>query len=237
MPYEFSQTVAACATLGAVREAFGREIARHGFDHSAYRLVVPTETGTRSEFLFRNWSGEWTRRFERKRIGTQNNFVITEARRRTTPFTWRDIRAARAFSPGDESVWNEAQAFGWRDGFVLPVHGPRGYLATIGMATRERELDMSASRRLHLQMVALVVHLRCQELSNAIVLEEPSEALSARELECLRWVAAGKTDWEIAAILSISQATVKFHLDRARRRLKAATRAQAVAQLILRGLY
>src|ERR1044071_2667229 len=63
----------------------------------------------------------------------------------------------------------------------------------------------------------------------------PSEPLSARELECMRWVAAGKTDWEIGTILSISGTTVKFHVDRGRAKLGARTRAQATARLVLFG--
>ena len=61
--------------------------------------------------------------------------------------------------------------------------------------------------------------------------------LTLRELECMRWVADGKTDWEIGKILSISQSTVRFHLDRARLKLDAKTRPQAVARLVLQGLY
>ena len=61
--------------------------------------------------------------------------------------------------------------------------------------------------------------------------------MTAREIECLRWVAAGKTDPEIGEILSISATTVKFHVDGARAKLGARTRAQAVARLVLYGLY
>ena len=35
--------------------------------------------------------------------------------------------------------------------------------------------------------------------------------LSPRELECLKWAAAGKTAWETSIILDISEGTVKFH--------------------------
>jgi len=63
------------------------------------------------------------------------------------------------------------------------------------------------------------------------------DVLTPRELECMRWVANGKTDWEIGKILSISQSTVRFHLDRARLKLNAKTRAQAAARLVLGGLY
>src|SRR5882724_5167261 len=154
-----------------------------------------------------------------------------------TTFTWSDVRAQRSFSCAEETAWNDLRAFGWRNGFVTPVHGPHGYLATVSMASIEPDLDLSAPRRLHLQMISLMVHERCCALSGGIVVESACESLSARELECLRWVAAGKTDWEIGMILSISAATVKFHLDRARVKLGARTRAQAVAQLVLRGLH
>ena len=56
--------------------------------------------------------------------------------------------------------------------------------------------------------------------------------LTARERDALRWVAAGKSDWEIAVILGVSQTTVRFHVDNARRKLGAVNRAQAVAMLL-----
>ena len=233
---EFAQQVLSCATVDGVQAIFRAEIARHGYTNSAYRMVVPTAAGLESRFLFRNWSGEWVKQFKEIASANCNNFAVNEARRRITPFTWRDIRAGRPFSAGEEKMWKEAHAFGWRDAFVLPVHGPRGYLATVSMASMSRDLDLSARQRLRLQMIALIVHEHCGALSQPILVESPFESMSARELECLRWVAAGKTDWEISVILSISAATVRFHLDRARAKLGARTRAQAVARLVLHGL-
>ena len=39
--------------------------------------------------------------------------------------------------------------------------------------------------------------------------------MSARELDCLKWTAAGKTAWEASVILGISERTVRFHLNTA----------------------
>ncbi|WP_456679747.1 MULTISPECIES: helix-turn-helix domain-containing protein [unclassified Bradyrhizobium] len=44
--------------------------------------------------------------------------------------------------------------------------------------------------------------------------------LSAREEQCLRWVAEGKSSWEIAVILRISRNAVDFHIKNAMRKLK-----------------
>lgn len=56
--------------------------------------------------------------------------------------------------------------------------------------------------------------------------------VSARELDCLRWMAAGKTAWEASVILGISERTVRFHLNAAREKLDCLTTTQAVAKAV-----
>jgi DNA-binding response OmpR family regulator len=51
--------------------------------------------------------------------------------------------------------------------------------------------------------------------------------MNSRQLEMLTWVARGKTSWEIAKILDLSQKTVDFHIDGARIKLGASTRTEA----------
>jgi DNA-binding CsgD family transcriptional regulator len=53
-------------------------------------------------------------------------------------------------------------------------------------------------------------------------------ALSKREVECLHWAAIGKTDREVSEILTLSHATVRYHLQRAGEKLNAVNRSQAV---------
>lgn len=52
--------------------------------------------------------------------------------------------------------------------------------------------------------------------------------LTARQLECLAWAAAGKSASDIGAILGLSHRTVEDHLARAAERLGVRTRMQAV---------
>lgn len=56
--------------------------------------------------------------------------------------------------------------------------------------------------------------------------------VSARELDCLRWIAAGKTAWEASVILGISERTVRFHLNAAREKMNCTTTTQAVARAV-----
>jgi DNA-binding CsgD family transcriptional regulator len=60
----------------------------------------------------------------------------------------------------------------------------------------------------------------------------PEILISARELDCLKWTAAGKTALEASIILGISERTVRFHLNAAREKLDCVTTTQAVAKAI-----
>jgi LuxR family transcriptional regulator, quorum-sensing system regulator BjaR1 len=59
--------------------------------------------------------------------------------------------------------------------------------------------------------------------------------LTPREREILQWVAAGKTDEEIADILSIGTTTVTSHVANAKQKLDAFRRTYAVVQAIRLG--
>lgn len=60
--------------------------------------------------------------------------------------------------------------------------------------------------------------------------------LTSRELACLHWSAAGKTSWETALILRLSEHTVNFHLKNACGKLGVRTRRAAVAAALRQGL-
>ena len=60
--------------------------------------------------------------------------------------------------------------------------------------------------------------------------------LSPREKEVLLWLKEGKTTSQISSTLSISERTVKFHVRNTLRKVRATTRAQAVAVSLEKGL-
>lgn len=60
--------------------------------------------------------------------------------------------------------------------------------------------------------------------------------LSDRQAACLRWSAAGKTSWETARILGVSESTVNFHLRNACTRLGVRGRRAAVVAALRLGL-
>lgn len=67
--------------------------------------------------------------------------------------------------------------------------------------------------------------------------EKSDESLSPRQVECIKLVAQGKTSWEIARMLGISDLTVTEYLDDARKKLKLAKRVQLVLRAIDLGYF
>ena len=90
--------------------------------------------------------------------------------------------------------------------------------------------------RLHVHACAAAggaLHLVLEErLGAASAVERASLPLTAREREVLRWVAAGKTDRDIAAILAISPRTVHKHLQRIYEKLGVETRTAAAMRAL-----
>jgi transcriptional regulator EpsA len=64
----------------------------------------------------------------------------------------------------------------------------------------------------------------------ALAIPDDDSGLSAREVEILGWVRAGKTNQEIGMILGISPFTVKNHMQRIFRKIDVINRTQAVAK-------
>lgn len=53
--------------------------------------------------------------------------------------------------------------------------------------------------------------------------------LSERQLQVLEWVSQGKSNWEVASILNVSENTIKFHVSNICKKLNVHKRCHAIA--------
>jgi NarL family two-component system response regulator LiaR len=65
---------------------------------------------------------------------------------------------------------------------------------------------------------------------------DPTDGLTPRERETLRYVALGRSNREIAVLLSIADETVKTHVANVLSKLQVENRAQAIVHALRRGL-
>lgn len=116
---------------------------------------------------------------------------------------------------GDEQIYRAMQA------------GARGYI--LKSAPREQLLEA-------IRAVAAGERYLPHSIAHRLADRVAGDDLTTREIEVLGFVAAGKTNKEIAAHLGISDETVKRHVSNVFGKLKVNDRAQATAEAIRRGV-
>lgn len=115
---------------------------------------------------------------------------------------------------------------------VAPVHMPFGQIGVVSFTPHDRaKLDLSAEFSEHGDWLGLLARSFVTSYVKTMCRPERvpvDPALTAREVQCLRWAATGKTDDEIAIIMGRSRATVRFHFHNAAVKLGAVNRSQSV---------
>jgi DNA-binding CsgD family transcriptional regulator len=119
-----------------------------------------------------------------------------------------------------------------RAGIVIPIHMPLGQVGVAVLTSPDPDMmDLSAHFGASVATLAPAVWHFITGYTSVSRDERylPTEGLlTARELECLSWVAHGKTDYEISVILGCSHAGVRYHVTRAGTKLGAVNRTQSV---------
>jgi DNA-binding CsgD family transcriptional regulator len=120
---------------------------------------------------------------------------------------------------------------------TLPLNRRRGETAFFGIASAVQ----AASRSEHAETTLRECRILANYFHGHVLRMHGHDAeheilVSARELDCLKWTAAGKTALEASIILGISERTVRFHLNAAREKLGCVTTTQAVAKAIVHQL-
>ncbi len=121
------------------------------------------------------------------------------------------------------------QEFGFSAALIAPVHLAGGQIGTVLWVAVEPIDIADVFARYAEPMFALAFRFLAAhtELTTRRAQMQPGQ-LSAREAQCVRWAAAGKTNAEIGTILTLSVSTVRFHLRNAAEKLGATTRARMI---------
>ncbi len=161
--------------------------------------------------------------------------IVRRSKCDLSPFLWSE---AAPFARAEHSavvnrMFGEAREFNLKAGFVVPLMTLEG--AVIAASLGGEAADVPPEARGMIGMISAFAIGRAIQLRDWERKRTRSK-LTAREVECLKWAADGKTEWEISAILKISEHTADKHLANARCKLGAANRAQAVANAIRWGI-
>lgn len=154
----------------------------------------------------------------------------------TAPWVWSEpfFQAHHSMA-----LLEEAKSFGVGYGVSVPTHERLGVKSMVSFArhapfspdSREERQLLSAAT-----VISQCAHVAHRNLSQEEMVGAPSRPLSLQEGRCLRWIATGKTSWEIGTILGISETTAVFHIKNVMAKLGVSNRTQAIAVAFRTGL-
>lgn len=131
--------------------------------------------------------------------------------------------------PGNE-VWDYAATVGYVGGYLVPL---RAYDGTLGLMTFLGARDpQSIVERIALRSLAYIAFEHAEKLSGRAPparIPMPPPPLSEREHLCLKYLVHGKSIPQIAKLMHVTEATVRFHSANLRRKVGASSRAELAA--------
>jgi DNA-binding CsgD family transcriptional regulator len=177
---------------------------------------------------------DWLKLYCRRGLVTIDP-ILTSILREPGAFHWRTIY--QRLSPGRERRFIATmRTFGLHDGITAGSIVQTQSLAAFCSFARDRALDTE-------RVVPLMDYLSAYILPAIRRIASPMvskrtrrlQNLSSRELTILLWMKAGKTNWEIGRVLSVSERTVRFHVENIFTKLDVVSRSQAVAVALEQG--
>ena len=155
----------------------------------------------------------------------EQNPLLEAIRGGMTRYMFTDFAPREA--PAYGANWDATSEAGIADAVCATSYGRHRTIAALNLGFRDP--DLPPGDALAIQLAGLMLTERLMTFAT------PPEAnevkLTERERDAVAWVGEGKSDWEISMILGVSESTVRFHVDNARKKLGAVNRAQAVARL------
>ena len=221
--------------IDVASDTLGRLLSDWGLHNSAYLgFNMPTPTAERP-LLSATYSAEWQKHYAQKAY-IDIDPIVRSGFGGILPVDWSEIDRS---DPIVRKFFGEAQELDvGSQGLSLPMRGRHGEFAlfTVTWTGLQPEwLKIKQALLRDLMLFAWNFHAAALR-SCGVGLDEKKIRLPPREASCLRWKALGKTDEDIARILSISPHTVRFHLEASRSRLNTSNTTHTVAKALALGL-
>lgn len=204
----------------------------YGLEHVVYIAVnLPTEK-RQSPLVAMTYSAEWQKHY------AQSDFVDIDPVVKAgiggiLPIDWASLDRSH---PTVKKFFGEAQEFKvGGQGLSVPVRGRHGEFAMFSVTANMSPAEWARLKERYMRdfmLFAYNFHSFALKAEQIEVGSDYRNKLSFRETECLRWTAMGKSAWDTGQIMSVSERTVKFHLENARAKLKAMNTTHAVSKAI-----
>lgn len=220
--FELISNINATTSIAAAWETYMAAARAVGLNYGLAYFMVD-EKAINDSIIMQTLPPGWLENYVRKDYQTHDPLVRI-GHGSMSPTAWT-ITDWDGLLTGKQIGWrDDNKSFGICTGLLIPDRRD-GHLKVISLLGGAVSIDLADQKALYFAGLEMLSHMH--ELGLITGAETPP-LLSPRERDCLHWIAAGKSDWEIGQILSISEKTVGTHIDRLKHKLGVATRAQAI---------
>ena len=235
---QFLENARRATDIPSVKAALQITVSALGFQKYLYLSVDLPFTRRQKPTTVSNYPSDWLDKYiQEERYLADPNLRV--AMQDVHPFDWRDLRRHRNLTIKEQAFLDDAASQQLTQGLTVPIHGPGPVCAFLNLVTDHcctvnesvRDYNKHCSH-----LLALNLHSVLRRLLGLSWEDSRLASLTGREMECLLWAARGKTSWETALILEVSEVTVNFHLTNAMKKLDVYSRAHAVAKAVAFGL-
>lgn len=204
-----------------------------GFSYFALTHHVAFDGGVRDGVRLHNYPCGWQEYFDARKLGPSDP-VHRASHGTSVGFAWSELPRMIRLTEADQQVLDDAGRFGIGNGFTVPAHVPGesngscSFAAAQGAALPEEQLAT-------VQLIGAFAFEAARRIWRMRQPPVEQPALTGRQVECLLWVARGKSDWEVSKILGISHETAKRHIKQARERYGSSNRSLLAVNALFDG--
>lgn len=234
--FDFIEAANSSKSVAELTDHYSKAILAYGYDRFMYSMMTydPVHAWHKVPSIARNYPEDWMAFYIEKGFMAIDplRHLAFQARR---AIVWDDVPNLIPLTKTQEQCLRQGIESGLYNGIGVPFHGPFGEVAGIGLASSNRNRELTPSIVSEISLISSQFHTSHIDLALG-ALARPKVQLTGREREVLAWCAAGKSNWAISEILGISEHAVKFHVANCIRKLEADGKVTAVLKAIRLGL-
>ncbi|MEO0358207.1 MAG: autoinducer binding domain-containing protein [Pseudomonadota bacterium] len=225
------RTIDRSSTADAAISTFMGFAGRYGFEHFYITQIVnPLRADAAGAMIHTDWPDEIIRP-RMNGLELLRDPVVQYGMRSRFAFDWDE--AYKHATRYGRAMMEETRVHRLKCGYSFPMRRPGAPIGGVSIGCER--FEMSREEMPGLELAAMHVYARLERFHGQSFIDE-SKPLSEQEVDVLQYSALGKTAWEIAIVLGITESGVKKALHRAREKLNAVNTAQACACAISKDL-
>jgi DNA-binding CsgD family transcriptional regulator len=234
----FIQNTSLAQTADGLFDQLINALEKLGYDRIIFSIVNDKDLTPegRSLGVLHNYPEDWQKYYSEKKFAMIDP-VIKYGAISSRPFRWDELIKNMALSNRQLTFFDQSKEAGLYNGIAIPIRGSRAQLSGMALASSQK-VDACEQRLDLINAYCQQFFLCYKRMFSTEIYNQPlsGELLSPKETMILTWAASGKTDEDIAGILTISRHTVDTHMRHIFQKLDVTNRIQAVVKAIMMGM-